>query len=105
MNPYEAKNGQSSRTGNSHGILVLLVVANLSIAMSHCARLPIWLDLRHIFVPALSMASVLLFSFSMIFVVSLTVRTQSPRALASLAIANGILAMMQQCIFVSSWLT
>lgn len=92
-------------SANPVGMLVLLVIANLSIAMSYYVRIPIAMDFRHIVIPALSAASLLLFSLSMILVVSLTMRTTTSRYVLALTIANGLLAVTQQCIFLSSWLT
>ncbi len=92
-------------TVNPFGMLVALVIANLAIALSFYVRIPIGMDLRPLVVPVLSMASVLLFSLSMIIVVSLATRTRTSPLRTTLAIANGVLAVCQQSVFLSSWLT
>jgi formate/nitrite transporter FocA (FNT family) len=92
-------------TANPFGTLAALVIANLVIALSFYVRIPIWMDLRPLIVPVLSMASVLLFSLSMIIVVSLATRIPKSPLMTTLAIANGILAVCQQSVFLSSWLT
>ena len=92
-------------TANPFGMLVALVIANLAIALSFYVRIPIGMDLRPLIVSVLSMASVLLFSLSTIIVVSLATRRPTFSLTTTLAIANGILAVCQQSVFLSSWLT
>ena len=93
-------------TGARFGMLVVfLMIANLSIAMSYYLRVPAGMNLRPIVVPALSTMSALLFTLSVIFVVSLTMRTRTSRLVAALVIANSVLAVVQLSVFLSSWLT
>ena len=92
-------------TSNRLGMLALLVIANLSIAMSYFVRIPMGMEWRHVVVPALSTASILLFSLSLFFVAWFSIRSRTSQLVALLAIANGLLALAQQLVFLSSWMT
>ncbi|WP_146677678.1 hypothetical protein [Pirellula sp. SH-Sr6A] len=105
MNAYSPTSRYDRRAGNRLGLLVLLVVANLSIAMVYYVRIPIGMDMRQMVVPALSAASVLLFAFSLLFSAWLAVRTPTSRLVTVLAIANGLLALAQLLVFQSSWIS